>query len=174
MLAIVHAAQKVFPWTSAETAPKRSDLKAWADHLCSVVLAGASHENRRHLFKTLLHVHGNSTIGLRIRRTRNGTMRRLQLPLPTTPLVFARPLPYSICAVCPTSVRRAAHTQRGIHTSVPDVEWERPVCDKCGWAGEPARIDNVPESSKDNSRGPPESECIVVSVPIRKLRRPSD
>jgi hypothetical protein len=54
LLAFVGAAQTVIPWTLAQATPKKADLIAWADHICSVALSGASHEHRRHLFQTLL------------------------------------------------------------------------------------------------------------------------
>ena len=54
LLAFASAAQSLLPWTSEGEAPKKADLKAWADHICSVALAGAEHEHRRHLYKTLL------------------------------------------------------------------------------------------------------------------------
>lgn len=54
LLSLVGAAQTVIPWASTEEKPKRADLKAWADHICATALPGATHEHRRHLFKTLL------------------------------------------------------------------------------------------------------------------------
>jgi hypothetical protein len=54
LLAFASAAQTVIPWTSKDEPPKKADLKAWADHICNVSLAGAEHEQRRHLYKTLL------------------------------------------------------------------------------------------------------------------------
>src|SRR6266851_6587427 len=40
LLAFVDGAQTVVPWTSADEKPKRADLRAWADHVCSVTMAG--------------------------------------------------------------------------------------------------------------------------------------
>ena len=54
MLAFAAAAQTAIPWTSSGEPPKKANLKGWADHICSVALAGAEHEHRRHLYKTLL------------------------------------------------------------------------------------------------------------------------
>ena len=55
LLTFTSAAQVVMPW-SGDTAskPKQADFKAWVEHICSINLAGQSHEHRRHLFKTLL------------------------------------------------------------------------------------------------------------------------
>jgi len=38
LLAFVDAAQTVVPWTSVDEKPKRADLRAWADHFCSVTM----------------------------------------------------------------------------------------------------------------------------------------
>lgn len=54
LLAFAAAAQTVSPWTSEDEAPKKADLKAWADHIFNTSLPGAEHEHRRHLYKTLL------------------------------------------------------------------------------------------------------------------------
>src|SRR5712692_799146 len=54
LLAFARAAQSVMPWTSTQEPPKNADLKAWAEHICSVALACSTNDDRRHLFKTLL------------------------------------------------------------------------------------------------------------------------
>lgn len=54
LLAFTDAAQKVFSWSSEAPEPKRADFKAWMEHVCSSAFAGATHESRRHLLKTLL------------------------------------------------------------------------------------------------------------------------
>lgn len=38
LLAFVDAAQTLVPWTSVDEKPKRADLRAWADHICSVMM----------------------------------------------------------------------------------------------------------------------------------------
>jgi hypothetical protein len=55
LLTFTSAAQIVMPWSNGDDSkPKQADFKAWVDHICSVSLAGQTHEHRRHLFKTLL------------------------------------------------------------------------------------------------------------------------
>src|SRR6185312_5363038 len=55
LLSFIDAAQIVVPWNSTEEPePQKANFKAWVDHICSVTLAGSSHETRRQLFKTLL------------------------------------------------------------------------------------------------------------------------
>ncbi len=56
---------------------------------------------------------------------------------------------------------------------LPDVEWERPICDKCGWAGTPVPVKNV-GSLPERPTAPPEGECIISTVHLRRLERPSD
>ena len=56
LLAFIAAAQTAIPWTLEQKKPKRADLNAWAEYICSSALAGASHEYRRHLFKALLEI----------------------------------------------------------------------------------------------------------------------
>jgi hypothetical protein len=36
---------------------------------------------------------------------------------------------------CPACGSNRLSPQRGYHSSAPDIEWERPTCDKCGWLG---------------------------------------
>src|SRR4051812_28610233 len=40
LLAFVKAAAVVMPWSASGEPPKTADLKAWAEHICSVALAG--------------------------------------------------------------------------------------------------------------------------------------
>ena len=54
LLALATVVQRLLPWTSSAEPPKKADLKACTDHICNVALAGAEHEHRRHLYKTLL------------------------------------------------------------------------------------------------------------------------
>ena len=54
LLSFVKIAQTVMPWTGSNEPSKKADLKAWADHICTVALAGETHKGRRQLFKTLL------------------------------------------------------------------------------------------------------------------------
>lgn len=178
LLAFAYAGRAVLPWTSTDPAPKRADLKAWADHLCNVTLAGASHEHRRHLFKTLLDnawtfanwlTHAKGTKWHDAEAAVAVTENAISL-CTSAVIQQVRGVPDE----CPACGSHRLSSQRGFHTSMPDVEWERPTCDKCGWAGEPVLIDDVPEPSDDNKRKPPEGECIIPTVPLRKLRRPTD
>lgn len=178
LLAFADAGQTTLPWTLAEPAPKRADLKAWADHICNVALAGASHKDRRHLFKTLLDnawnfanwlTHAKGTHWHDAEAAVAVTENAISL-CTSAVIVHIRGVP----DVCPACGSHRLSPERGFEASMPDVEWERPTCDKCGWTGEPVMIDDVPAQSDDDERNLPEGECIIPSVPLRKLRRPTD
>ena len=64
--------------------------------------------------------------------------------------------------------------ERGYRDDMPDVKCERPTCDKCGWTGDPVVIEEVPRAPDELRDDPPEGECIVATVPLRKLLRPGE
>jgi hypothetical protein len=177
LLAFASAAQTVIPWTSKDESPKKADLKAWADHICNVSLAGAEHEQRRHLYKTLLEsawkfvnwlTHAKSShwhdAEAGIAATENA------IALCTSAVIqYVRGVPER----CPQCGSQRLSPERGYRQDLPDVEWERPVCDKCGWTGTPVPVKNVNAIPREPSP-PPEGDCVIPTVPLRQLRRPSD
>jgi hypothetical protein len=179
LLAFTSAAQIVIPWAGEDTAkPKQADFKAWVDHICSACLSGQTHEHRRHLFKTLLDeawrfsnwlTHARASAWYDAEAAATTVERALGL---TGSLVIrhVRAVPEA----CPACGSNRLSPQRGFHSSIPDVEWERPTCDKCGWLGDPVPILGSPEAyvSEEEPRPPPEGDCVVQSVPLRELRKP--
>ena len=177
LLAFAAAAQTVIPWTSPDEPPKKADLKAWADHICNTTLGGSEHEHRRHLYKTLLEsawtfvnwlTHAKSShwndAEAAIAVTENA------IALCTSAVIrHIRGVPNR----CPSCGSQHLSPERGYRSDPPDVEWERPVCSKCGWTGEPVRITPA-DSPQAARRDPPEGECVIPTVPLRRLRRPSD
>lgn len=175
LLAFAAAAQTVLPWAQKGEPPKKADLKGWADHICAVTMPGAAHENRRHLFKTLLdsawkfvnwltHAKGSrwhdAEAGLSA--TENA------ISLATSGVIrHMRGVPDD----CPACGSHRLSPQRGTRNDMPEVEWERPMCDKCGWTGEPVMIEEVPTPPHEE-RAPPDGECAVPTVALRKLMRP--
>ena len=177
LLAFADAAQTVMPWTSAHEKPKRADLKAWVDHICSVSMAGASHEHRRHLFRTLLESAWKFTNWLT--HAKSSKWHDAEAAFATTEhaisLCTSAVIRYTrgVPDACPACGSHRLSPQRGFHQDFPDTEWERPTCDKCGWAGEPVPIVDVPQPPDENERPPPEGECIIPTVPLRTLMKPS-
>jgi len=177
LLALAAAAQTVLPWTGEGERPKAADMKAWSEQICTVVLGGASHEHRRHLFKTLLDsawkfanwlAHAKGTRWHDAEAAVSVTENAMGL-VSSAVIQHLRGVP----DVCPACGSHRLSPERGIRTDLPDVEWERPVCAQCGWVGEPVRIEPIP-AAPDASGAKPEGECIVPTVPLRKLIRPGE
>jgi hypothetical protein len=179
LLAFTSSAQIVMPWAGGDDAkPKQADFKAWVDHICSVCLAGQTHEHRRHLFKTLLNeawsfsnwlTHGKASTWYDAEAATSTVEHALGL---ATSLVIrqVRDVPEA----CPACGSNRLSPQRGVHTSAPDMEWERPTCDKCGWTGEAVPILTSPEAydKAEEATPPPEGDCIIPTVPLRDLDKP--
>lgn len=177
LLAFVNAAQRVMPWTSAQEPPKKADLNAWAAHICSVALEGASHEHRRHLFKTLLECAWKFANWLTHSKSSNWydaeaamTTSEHAIGLCTSTLIrYIR----GVSEHCPACGSQQLSPERGLHKEFPHLEWERPTCDKCGSVGEPVPIDEAPALDDNAAPSPPEGECIIPTKPLRKLARPT-
>src|ERR1035441_3545199 len=176
LLAFVNIAQAVMPWTGTEEPPKKADLKAWANHICSVALSGESHKYRRHLFKTLLESAWEFANWLT--HTKSSHWHDAEAALSVTENAIGLCISAVIRHVrgvpeqCPACGSQRLSPQRGHHQDFPEVEWERPTCDKCGWAGEPAPIDDVLEPRDESRSTPPEGECIIPTTALRHLKRP--
>jgi hypothetical protein len=175
LLAFAAAAQTVLPWTSEGEPPKKADLKGWADHICNVTMPGTTHENRRHLFKTLLEsawkftnwlTHSKGSMWHDAEAGFSATESALGLAISAV-IRHMRGVPDQ----CPACGSHRLSPARGYRDDMPDLEWERPICDKCGWAGEPVMIEQVPQASQER-REPPEGECVTPTMPLRKLLRP--
>jgi len=75
---------------------------------------------------------------------------------------------------CPACGSQRLAPQRGYNTNVPDVEWERPMCEKCGWAGLLVPVTNIADAPDDPPPTTAEGECVIPTVPLRQRKRPSD
>jgi hypothetical protein len=176
MLAFVNVAQAVMPWTETEEPPKKADLKAWADHICSVALVGDSHKNRRHLLKTSLESAWEFVNWLT--HTKSSHWHDAEAAVAVTDNAIGVCISAVIRHVrgvpeqCPACGSQRLSPQRGYHQDSPEVEWERPTCDKCGWAGEPVPIDDVLEPRRKSHSAAPEGECVIPTTALRQLKRP--
>jgi hypothetical protein len=178
LLAFVGAAVHVCPWTSDEPEPKKADFKAWAEHICTEVLRGPTNENRRHLCRTLLNeawrfsnwlTHAKGTHWHDAEAGCAVTESAVMLCVSAV-ILKLRGVPES----CPACGSHRLTPERGYHTSDPELQWERPVCTKCGWTGDPFPILGEAEEYSDDEgeRKPPEGECVIPTVPLRELKRP--
>jgi hypothetical protein len=179
LLAFTSAAQIVVPWSGDQASkPKQADFKAWADHICAVTLGGQTHEHRRHLFKALLDeawrfsnwlTHAKASTWHDAEAASSTIEHTVSL---ATSLVIRhlRGVPET----CPACGSHRLSPERGVNSAVPNVEWERPTCDKCGWTGTPVPILPTPESyaPEETDRALPEGECIIPTVPLRTLAKP--
>jgi len=176
LLALVNMAQTILPWTQAEEPPKKADLKAWAEHICGVALSGDSQKYRRHLFKALLEsawefanwlTHAKSSNWHDAEAAFSVTENAIGLCISAV-IRHVRGVPER----CPACGSQRLSPERGYHSDLPEVEWERPTCDKCGWTGEPVPIDEIPEPHAESRSIPPEGECIIPTTALKQLRRP--
>jgi hypothetical protein len=177
LLAFVSAAQTVLPWTLAQEPPKKADLTGWADHICSVALSGPSHEHRRHLFKTLLESAWKFTSWLTHAKASDwhdaeAAIAASENAIALCTSVIIRHI-RGVPEQCPECGSQRLSPQRGYHQDSPEVEWERPTCDRCGWAGKPVPIDDVLEGDDESATPPPAGDCIVPTTPLRQLTRPT-
>jgi hypothetical protein len=177
LLVFADVAQTVVPWTSTDPKPQRANLKAWAEHLCSTVLRGETHAERRHLFKTLLEsawkfvnwlVHSTSS-HIRDAEAAVETTELATTLMMSVIIQYIRGVPDE----CPACGSQHLLPERGFHNSNPDVMYERPTCDDCDWVGDPVEIKAVPEEPREE-RLMPEGDCIVPDVPLRRLKKPGD
>jgi hypothetical protein len=179
LLAFTSAAQLVVPWSGGdETKPKQADFKNWVDHICSVSLSGQTHESRRHLFKAVLGeawrfsnwlTHAKASTWFDAEAAVTTVEHAVGL---ATPLVIRRTR--GVPDVCPACGSHRLSPQRGMNSTIPELEWERPVCEKCGWAGVPVPVFASPESYavEEDQSVPPRDECVIPEVPLRELRKP--
>jgi hypothetical protein len=179
LLAFTNAAQTVMPWTADKaTKPKRADFKAWVDHFCSVSMAGATHEERRHLFKTLLSsawrfsnwlTHTKASRWFDAEAAASTTEHAISLGTSAV-IRHMRGVPET----CPACGSHKLSPQRGFGPEFPETEWERPTCDKCEWVGDAVPVFSTPDAyrSEGEDRPPPDGDCIVPTVPLRTLLKP--
>ena len=57
---------------------------------------------------------------------------------------------------------------------MPDERWERPFCTACEWMGEPVLITDEPTPFITRVGKSDDGECVIPTVPLRKLARPDD
>lgn len=176
MLAFTNVAQVLLPWQGSDAPPKRADFKAWVDHVCSVALVGETQKERRRLFKSLLTsawdfanwlTHTKTSKWNDAEAAAESTGHAVSLAMSSI-IQHVRGVP----AACPACGSHRLSPERGFNPA-DESEWERPTCTKCDWTGTPFRIEREPQAA-DSERPPPEGECVIPTVPLRKLKRPGE
>ncbi len=176
LLAFVAATQDAAEWTQ-DAPPRRGDYRAWAEIICNVALPGEGHKERRHLFKTMLneawtfanwltHAHSatwadaeaaSSTIEHVLGLSASLVMRHVQ----------------SVPEECPNCHSPHLSPQEGRREDAPEVVWERPVCENCGWTGTPVPVEVDEEGDFFTREGGDDAdECSIMTVPLVTLDKP--
>jgi hypothetical protein len=184
LLAFVGAAQDIAEWTT-EPAPQRANFRAWTDLICNAALAGASQEERRRLFKTMLieawvfsnwltHAHSATWHDA---EAAISTVEHVVGLVASLVIRHTRDVPEQ----CPECGSPNLSPQEGWRTDAPDIAWERPVCGACGWTGkglpmgprdpEAMAEDELVISEGDDGQG---DECSIMTVPLVALRKPGE
>ena len=167
LLTLVHAIQDAIEAPHATVDLKRSDFKGWSDVIVDVVLAGSTQKARRSLLKTSAKAAWDFVNWLT--HARSAHVNDAEAGLSATEQVLS--LFTTACirhlrgvpASCPVCGSQRIVPERGVHTSVPDKTFERPVCTVCNWAGSPVEVQvavrlRVPPL--------PEGDCVIMEVPL--------
>ena len=178
LLAFVGAAQDIADWP-IDPAPKRADFRAWSDVICNTALAGASQKDRRHLFKILLNeawgfsnwlTHAQAATWHDAEAAQTTVEHILGLSMSLL-LRYVRDVPEQ----CPQCSSPRLERQEGVRKDAPEVLWERPVCENCGWEGTPVIVGHLEDDEIFVREGDRDDGDFVVSkVPLAKINKPGD
>lgn len=181
LLSFVGAAQDVATWYEGET-PKRADFRGWTDLITNTILSGQSQKERRHLFKTTLLeawtfanwlTHTQSATWYDAEAAQGITSHAFELASSLV-LRYIRLVPEE----CPSCGSPHLSPEDGWRKDQPEIEWQRPVCSDCGWAGTPVVIgDRSLDADAMNivtrEGNDIEDDFILPSVPLSQLDHPS-
>jgi hypothetical protein len=176
LLGFVAIAQVVVPWGKEGEPPKAADFKAWADHVCSVVLPGEGNKARRQLFKA--QADAAWTFANWLTHSKSSNWHDAEAAVQAAEMVvslwtnattlYIRKVPNE----CPMCGSFRLTPLRAENPNDPDEVWERPFCTDCEWMGEPVRITTNPVPIFTREGAADDGECVVPTVPLRKLARP--
>ena len=171
LITMVHIAQDLIERQTLENTPKRSDFRAWSVLVTDSVLQGSSHRERRSLLKSSAEQAWTFTNWLT--HARESHFNDAEAALASTELtlsLFTTAIIWHIRGVpdrCPSCGSQRLSPERGVNMEDPEKLFERPVCQKCGWVGEPVF---VPPSPPQRKRDSPPGDCVIMSTPLRTLR----
>ena len=176
LLSFTAIAQLVLPVSAEEDPPKKSDFKGWIQHVCGVALAGESNKARRQLFKAQADAAWTFVNWLTHSTTSNwhdaeaavaASEAVISLCTNATTL-FVRNVPNE----CPKCGSHRLTPLRAEDPGDSEKIWERPFCTECEWMGEPVEITDEPVAIITRSGKPDDGECVIPTVPLRKLNHP--
>lgn len=172
LLSMVRVAQRVIESPGSEPKPKSADFRAWSELIADAVLSGSSHAERRGLLKSSANSAWKFTNWLTHAKEAQFNdaeaafgSTELTMSLFTTAIIrHVRGVPER----CPSCGSQRLSPERGVNTLEPEILFERPVCQKCGWAGIPVPV--IPSSPKRDEE-PPDGDCAIMDPPLRDLPR---
>lgn len=181
LLAFSGVAQDAADW-GPEVPPKRADFRAWADVICNSALPGSPQKERRHLIKSLLveaWVFSNW-----LTHAQSATWHDAEAAISTVEHALGLAASLVIRHTrhvpdqCPDCGSPHLVPEQGWREDVPEIEWERPTCPECGWTGTPVPVgerlvEDDAEELITRSGGDDADECIIPTVPLRTLSKPS-
>lgn len=178
LLAFTSIAQVVFPWTDEADSPKKADFKGWIEHICSVALVGDSNKYRRQLLKS--QATSAWTFVNWLTHSTSSNWHDAEVGLQATEMVvslctnaatlYIREVPNE----CPDCGDHHLTPLRAVNPNNENEVWERASCTVCDWMGTPVRIMDDPAPIFTREGEGDNGECIIPTVPLRKLARPGE
>lgn len=170
LLSMVRVAQKVIESPGSEPKPKSADFRAWSELIADAVLSGSSHAERRGLLKSSANSAWKFTNWLT--HAKEAQFNDAEAAFASTELtmsLFTTAIIRHVRGVpdrCPSCGSQRLSPERGVNTLEPEIMFERPVCQKCGWTGTPVPV--VPASPK-RDEDPPDDDCAIMDPPLREF-----
>lgn len=178
LLAFVHAVQDASEWPE-EDRPQRSNFNAWVDWIFDTFQGGSENRERRRLIKTSLREAWTYVNWL----THSQSGCWLDAEAATHAVSHALGMAVSICTrrlrkvpdECPECGSHRLFPDEGMNDQKPEIVFERPVCEGCGWTGEPVPVG---ERSQEQVAqfvtriGENSDECGIMQTPLTDIKRP--
>ncbi|AQQ07369.1 gamma-glutamylcyclotransferase [Roseibium algicola] len=177
LLELIGIAQDAAIWT--DSPPQRANFRKWAEIISNDLLPGDTNKERRGALKGALEsawtfsnwlTHSKSATWIDADMAYSLTQHGIGM---ATSLILRalRGVPVD----CPKCGSPHLEPEQGEKTAAPGVQWERPRCVDCGWAGRPIPIVDLEDGQPIITReGEDTDECSIMTVPLRKILKPGD